>query len=594
MTDRASLITELSGSGLTLTRTIGAVDQLEAMTDSARVVSIGVTSNVSVDLLSTFLRKHVLLAGGRASVDMGSHDDTLTDAARYAEVGAQAMIYLPFFDNLAPGFENQIERLGADELAAREADFRARSALALKAASAVPAVYVGTFHRFTPAVDQGRPDAVEGVVARFNAVLRELADEFANVRLIDTEAIVQALGAGACFDRRFYLRSTAPYTPVFLDELARRVVLASRGFGAYFYKALVLDCDNTLWGGIVGEDLIHGIKLGPHSYPGRAYWQAQQVFLGLESNGVLLCLCSKNNAQDVDEVLSKHPDQLIRDEHIAIKKVNWTDKVSNLRAIAEELNIGLDSLVFLDDSDFECASVRAALPQVRVFQVPAQLPEYGSVLRQLREVFLAGGVSNESRSKTEQYRQRQRGAEDLAQFGSHEEYLASLQLRVELKRNATADVARISELTQKSNQFNLTTLRQTPGEIVERMKASDGCVYSLTVADRFGSAGLTGVVLVTWSSGIARIDGFLMSCRVIGRGVEFSIWPHIVRDAAARGCHALEAEFIATPKNAQVADFFERLGLPLIEEVDGLKRYRASIEEFVPAKADWIQVSYDQ
>lgn len=592
--DRASLLTELGSDGLSLMRTVGAVDQLEALTDASREISIGVSSNVSLDLLSTYLRKHALLAGLRVSVDMGSHDDTLTDAGRYAAAGVQAMIYLPVFDNLAPAFESGLETLAADELAAREQDFRARCTLAFKAAQTVPALYVGTLHRLTPAVDQGRPDAVANALLRFNLVLEDLARDFPNVRLIDTSAIVQSLGAAACFDRRFYLRSTAPYTPAFLDEFARRVMLASRAFGSYFYKALVLDCDNTLWGGIVGEDLLNGIKLDPHSYPGRVYWHAQQTFVALERNGVLLCLCSKNNAPDVDEVLAHHPSQLIRDEHLALKKVNWADKVSNLQAIASELNIGLDSLVFVDDSEFECASVRAALPQVRVLQVPSQLTDYGNVLRQLRELFLAGGVSAESRSKTEQYRQLQRGAEEKAQFGSHEEYLASLQLQVVLKRNSTADVARISELTQKSNQFNLTTLRQTPGEIIDRMNSEDGCVYSLSVTDRFGSAGLTGIVLVDWVGKTARIAGFLMSCRVIGRGVEFSIWPQIARDASERGCQMLEAEFIPTSKNAQVADFYERLGLPLVEEVEGVKRYRAAIEEFVPAKADWIQVSYDQ
>ncbi|MBK6854523.1 MAG: HAD-IIIC family phosphatase [Burkholderiales bacterium] len=594
MSEETNYLLELSTPGLTLSRTIQAVEQLESHGQTHREMAIGVASNVSIDLLSVFLRKHALLAGARVSVDMGSHDDVLTDAGRYVEAGKQAMVYLPFFDNLLPAFEFQIECLPHADILAKEADFRAQCELMFQSTLALPALYVGTFHRHVRAVDVGRPDSVAATLDRFNAVLRELAARHAHVRLIDTEDILRSLGAGSCLDRRFYLRSTAPYSPIFLDEFARRIALASRGFGGYFFKALVLDCDNTLWGGVVGEDLVDGIKLDPHAYPGRVYWQAQLAYAGLERQGVLLCLCSKNNPPDVDEVLERHPNQVLREARITLKKVNWKDKVTNLREIASELNIGLDSLVFVDDSDFECASVRTALPQVRVFQVPKALPDYGRVLREIRELFLAGGVSDESRSKTEQYRQIQQASNEQSRYASHEDYLTSLELKVSLRRDSIADIARISELTQKSNQFNLTTLRQTPGEIQDRMQGDDSCVYSLNVGDRFGPAGLTGVVIVDWRDDVACIAAFLMSCRVIGRGVEFSIWPHIAADALHRGCRILEAAYRPTAKNSQVADFFDRLGIPLVESDDGVKRYRVNLDEFQPSNADWIKVSHGE
>jgi FkbH-like protein len=590
----ATLLAELSAPGATLTRTIDAVERLTPLIEPRSEIAVGVSSNVSVELLGTFLRKHALLAGVRMSIEMGDHDDAPGDAVRFAAAGLQAMVCLPFFDNLLPAFEHQLETLPADAVDLKEADFRARLSLALRAAQALPAIYVGTFHRYGSAVDIGQADAVTLAIDRFNAALRDVAAGFVNVRLIDTAAIVESLGTAASFDRRFYLRNTAPYTPAFLNEFARRIALASRGFGSYFYKALVLDCDNTLWGGVIGEDLLEGIRLDPHSYPGRVYWQAQQAFVALERQGVLLCLCSKNNAQDVDEVLERHAHAVVKREHITLAKVNWADKVSNLRELARELNIGLDSLVFVDDSEFECAGVRAALPEVRVIQVPAALPDYARVIQEVRELFVAGGVSAQSQSKTEQYRQRQQALQEQSQFATHDEYLASLELRVELKRNAFDEIARISELTQKSNQFNLTTLRQTPGEIRGRMESANGCVYSLTVIDKFGSAGLTGVAVLSWADQTARIDAFLMSCRVIGRGVEFSIWPHLAAEAARHGCLTLEAEFKPTAKNAQVADFYDRLGLAPVENVDGAKRYRIAIDQFHPPKADWIKVTHGE
>lgn len=591
MSETADLIALLTAPGTTLTRTISAVNALEKLAPPRRRVSIGISSNVSVDLLSIFLRKHALLCGAAAEVRMGHHDDPLTDVEQFVQAGVEEMVFLPFFDNLLPAFERQLDLLEPEAVAAKEADLRARYRLVFEKARTLRQVYACSFHRFTPAVDTGAADTVSRVLDRFNEMLRSEAEAFPNVRIVDTGAIVQLLGADAAFDTRFYLRSTAPFATPFVNELARRIVAGARGFNSYFYKALVLDCDNTLWGGIIGEDLLEGIKLDPHSYPGRVFWQAQQAFLALERQGVLLCLCSKNNPEDVDEVLDKHPSTVLRREHIAARQVNWTDKISNLQAIARELNIGLDSLVFIDDSDFECNAVRSALPAVRVFQVPKTLSDYPRLLGEIRELFLAGGISAESRSKTAQYRQRQEAAESSAQFETNEQYLASLDLRVQLARNDAASLARISELTLKSNQFNLTTLRQSPAEIRQRIDSNTGTVYSLGVSDRFGNAGLTGVVLASWQCETAKIDAFLMSCRVIGRGVEFCFWPALAEDARRHGCRFIEAEYRPTAKNAQVADFYDRLGLPLVAEDNGTRYYRAALDSFTPPPIDWIKVT---
>jgi len=585
-----ALRAQLSAPGITLTRTLATVNALEKLLADARRVRIGISANVSIDLLAPYLRKHAVLAGAHVEVRMGNHDDALTDIEQFVADGVEHMVLLSFFDNLMPGFEQHIELMSEEEITAKERDLLARWRLVFNTARPLRQLYVCSFHRYGDAVDTGTVDAADATIERLNALLRNEAAAHSNVRMIDTQTIVQRLGAEACFDKRFYLRSTAPYSQPFANELARRIVTAARGFNGWFYKALVLDCDNTLWGGIIGEDLLGGIQLDPHSYPGKVYWRAQQDFLSLERQGVLLCLNSKNNAGDVDEVFEQHPFAVLRHEHIAARKVNWTDKVSNLRAIAEELNIGLDSLIFIDDSDFECEAVRNALPMVRVFQVPKALSEYAGVVQEIRELFLAGGVSVESRSKTAQYRQRQAAIESSVQFATQEEYLASLDLHVEVARDDRANVPRISELTLKSNQFNLTTLRQSPAEIQQRMEGDSGTVYSLTVSDRFGSAGLTGVALISWDAEVARLDAFLMSCRVIGRGVEFCFWPLIVDDAKRRGCLYFEAEYRPTNKNAQVTTFCERLGLEPSIGVDGMKRYRAALDDLKLPPNDWIKV----
>ncbi len=589
---RAAALAQLAKSDSTMMQMTQAVSALEQQ-PQARSVRIGLSSSATVDLLGIYLRKHGLLAGARIELVAGNYDDPLGDIERFLQAGVSQMVLLPFFDNLLPSFEAQLESLSPQAIDAKEAELRLRYRLVFEKARGLDAVYLGSLHRLGSAAEAGGQDAVALVLARFNAALREEAAPFANVRLIDCEDVVRAVGQSAAFDTRFYFRNKAPYTGVFMNELARRIGAAARGFGAHFYKVLVLDCDNTLWGGVLGEDLMSGIKLAPFDYPGNIFWRMQHEFAALERQGVLLCLCTKNNPADIEEALRNHPQMVLRPEQIVASKVNWEDKPSNLRALAAELNLGLESMVFLDDSPFECEAVRQQLPMVRTVQVPATLSDYPRVVRELKELFLAGGIAADSRGKTEQYRQRA-GAEQLkAQFDTQEAYLASLQLTVELSRNARASAARISELSQKSNQFNLTTRRYSVAEMEQMMDGPGHAVYSLVVGDKFGSAGLTGVVVLRYEGPLAHVDNFFMSCRVIGRGVENAIWARIAADALARGCTELHAEFIPSAKNAQVADFYARLGLPLLSEsAEGVRRYAIGAAQFAAPATTWIEITY--
>ncbi len=581
----------LRAPGTTLAKTLAALQALEPALPDAPALHIGVSANVSFDLLGTQLRRQAVLCGTRLQVQTGGHDDPVGDADRFIAAGLQGMVWVSLFDNLLPAFELQLPLLSPAQIDAKEADLRARWRLVFARTAALRHLHVTTLHRLGDGVDGGSPDLVHTVLARFNAALRDEAASHAHVRLIDSEAILRQLGSSACLDMRFYLRHTAPYTSRFAELLAERIAQATRGFHTRFHKALVLDCDNTLWGGVVGEDGPQGIQLDPHSHPGRIYWRAQLVFAALERQGVLLCLSSKNNPADVDEVLSHHPHAVLRPAQITLARVNWDDKVSNLRAIAAALGIGLDSMVFVDDSSFECEAVRQALPEVAVFQVPATLSDYPALLQQVQALFLAGGVSDESKSKTAQYRQRQAATEASAGFATHQDYLASLDQRITLTRDEATSITRISELSQKSNQFNLTTLRQTPADISARMQQADSTVYAVHVADRFGDAGLTGVVLVAWQADTMVVDAFLMSCRVIGRGIEFAIWPTLVADARQRGCTRIAASWRRSAKNAQVEDFYDRLGLPLADTGAGTRHYAALIDSFHPRSIPWITLT---
>ena len=582
----------LNNADSTLTQVMQAVANLEKA-EPGRSLSIGLSSSATIELLGLYLRKHGLLSGTHITIHHGNYDDPIGDVDLFLSAGVEHMVLLPFLDTLMPSLEAQLECLTPELLTAKELEVRNRYRVAFEKAKSFKSIFLGNFHRLGHAADVSGADAVGAALTRFNQVLREEAAAFPNVRMIDTEDVVRTVGHAAAFDARFYFRSKAPYTGTYFNELARRVASATRGFGTHFYKVLVLDCDNTLWGGVIGEDLMGGIKLGPYDYPGNIFWRMQHEFAALERNGILLCLCSKNNPADVDEVFQKHPEMVLKPTQIVVKKVNWNDKPTNLRELAQELNVGLDSMVFLDDSSFECEAVRQQLPMVKTMQVPATLSEYPRVVREIKELFLAGGISADSRGKTEQYRQRADAVALQAQFESQDAYLASLEIKVELSCNATASVARISELSMKSNQFNLTTLRYSEAEVIKLMHSPNSAVYSVFVSDKFGKAGLTGVVFMRYLDSVAQIDNFLMSCRVIGRGVETAIWSQIANNAVRRGCAALRATFIPSAKNVQVADFYARLGLPLTNTTaDGARHYSAALTAFTPPVTPWIELTY--
>ncbi len=589
----AQALATLARSDAAMVDVLQALKWLDASDASFRTLKVGIASNITADLMATYLRRHAYPGGVRLQVAKGSYDDLVGDARAHAAAGADLLILLPFFDNLQPSWENQLGTLLPADRDAAQADYLDKLALALQEAVNVPQVLLFGAHLWNPGVGANSPQ--RAALNAFNAGLAEVAARHAQVKLVETEGLLARFGARHAFDPRFYFRGKAPYSAGFVDQLAMAASAATRRFGSQFHKVLVLDCDNSLWGGIVGEDGLDGVKLDPYGFPGNVFWTVQQQFKALETQGVLLCLNSKNNASDVDEVLSSHPYMLLRDDLIAAKKVNWSDKPNNLRALAAELNLGLDSFVFIDDSAFEVAAVREQLPQVRVFQVPEALHDYPALVRdEVVPLFVAGGVSVENLGKTRQYRALGQAAQERTGFASQEEYLRSLQMVVTLQRNARGQLARMAELMAKSNQFNLTTQRLQAGELAELMARPDATVYSFSVSDRLAEHGLIGVLITeddAMDAGALRVHSFLMSCRVIGRGIEFGVWRSVLTDALARGKQRLTACFRPTARNAQVADFYDRLGLSLFAVTqDGSRSYSAELAAVQLADSPWVEL----
>jgi len=383
-------------------------------------------------------------------------------------------------------------------------------------------------------------------------------------QFLDLDEVQQQVGRNAFFDRRYWYSARFPFSAAAAREFARRVVSLATVLKTPRAKVLVLDADNTLWGGIIGEDGPDGIALGP-DYPGNAFVDFQRRILDFQQRGLILAMCSKNNPADVDQVLENHPHQVLRDSHFAARRVNWLPKADNLQSLAEELNLGLDSFIFVDDSDHECAAVRHRLPMVEVIQVPRRPTDVPTCLDAVARLEVLS-LTAEDLAKTELYAQERRRREFSEHIGQPGEvatgdYLAQLQMRMQVSVNSRAHLVRLSQLSKKTNQFNLTTRRYDEQQMGAFIDSDDWLVADFSLADVFGDSGVVGLAL--WrlvSPERAELDTFLMSCRVIGREAESAFLHWQLRLLAERGVREAVADYLPTAKNELVRDFLPSQG----------------------------------
>jgi FkbH-like protein len=353
-------------------------------------------------------------------------------------------------------------------------------------------------------------------------------------------------------------------------------------------KVLVADLDNTMWGGIIGEDGMTGIKLGPE-YPGAAYQNLQRAMLDLARRGILLAICSKNNPDDVMEALQNHPGMLLKPKDFAAVRINWTDKSQNVREIASELNLGIDALAFIDDNPFEREQLRKALPEVTIIDLPEDPLGYAAAVRDC-PVFERLTLSGEDQQRTSMYAQQRERTQSEQSFQSKEDFFRYLGQEAEVAPVSPATLARVAQLTQKTNQFNLTTRRYTEQQVSE-MAASPGWqVLSIKVRDRFGDHGLVGVAITRDEAEACEIDSFLLSCRVIGRSVETALLSHLAQGAAARGRRQLVGKFLPTKKNAPARDFYAQHGFHPVEQSQDSSVWSLSLQHHTIAIPDWIRL----
>jgi len=443
---------------------------------------------------------------------------------------------------------------------------------------------IDPFGRLSAAVAGGRSRVLQQV----NLQLWDVAQR-ANVAVFDMNEAAAEYGKQRWNDAGMWIAAKQYPAAEALPSLARRLASLVRAACGLTSKCLVLDLDGTLWGGVIGEDGLAGIRLGGDP-EGEAYTAFQRYVQALRRRGIPLAVCSKNNEADALSVFREHPETVLREDDFAVFLANWEPKPDNLRRVASMLNIGIDSLVFLDDNPMERNFIRKELPEVEVPELPDDPALYAEVLHRTY-LFESLTFTEEDQRRADSYRENAQRSQLAAGSANLDDYLAGLGMKLELQAFDELNLPRIVQLINKTNQFNLTTRRATAADAVNWMRDGNCYTQAMRLRDRFGDSGITGILVALHEGDVVRIDNWLMSCRVLGRRIENAMLASVMDFANHVGARAIAGEYVPTAKNEQVKDLYDRLGFARIQDRgDGSVVYELRLDTSARPATQWFEV----
>lgn len=411
-------------------------------------------------------------------------------------------------------------------------------------------------------------------ITRYLEIINQMMIEVKrpNVSIIDLDLLAQNIGKWNWFDDTSYYLTKAGFRIDYIEDVTQifvRQILALKGKTR---KCLVLDLDNTLWGGIVGDDGWDGIQLDPNNAVGEAFRDFQAYILQLKRRGVILSVVSKNDIANAKEPFEKNAHMILHFDDIAAFQANWDDKVTNIRRVANELNIGIDSLVFFDDNPAEREIVKSYLPEVLVIDVPKDPALYKRALDKASP-FDWLQITKEDVFRSNSYIDNRKRTELQMQFVDYDEYLKSIEMVGEVKEPEMSDLQRFTQLLNKSNQFNLRTIRYSESEIGEIYSAKDKKCLCAELTDKFSEYGIISCVILSKNGESCFIESWVMSCRVLKRGVEDMVFKGIIKVAKEWNCTVISGEYVPSEKNSMVRDFYDMLGFTEDSEQGGVRHY---------------------
>jgi FkbH-like protein len=574
----AELANALTGTPASYIKAAGCIDRGEV--GGLQPIRVGVLASYTAQLLAPYLKVEGAARGlamapwfapygqlEQAALDKNSplyahRPEIIVLLTRLEDVAAPLAIR--FLTRTAAEIDEAIDSLKA----------RLESLIAGVRRVSQAAVFIANFpqpsRKSAGLADAGLELSQAAAVSKANTMLAAISQKSANVCIFDFAHLVAAHGWNQWIDPKLLYMGRIPFGVAGQIATARSLARMMRAFVFPPLKCLALDLDNTLWGGILGEDGPGGIALG-EEFPGNVYKGFQRYLLELKDRGILLAISSKNNEQETRELIATHPDMLLRLEDFAAMRINWREKSASLREIASELNIGLDALAFFDDNASERAEVLARLPEVTVIEAPAEPIGFIDAIEE-SGVFDRLKLSAEDRRRSEVYREQRERLKAGERFETQEDFLRGLEMKAIIGDVDALTLQRVAQLLTKTNQFNLTTRRHSPAEIEKMLQTGVG--LWLRLVDRFGDNGITAVAIAVPENGAAwRIDTFLLSCRIISRGAETALLAKLIERIRDRGAAELFGEYAPTPKNEPCADFYPRHGF----EPAGENRWRLDL-----------------
>ncbi len=410
---------------------------------------------------------------------------------------------------------------------------------------------------------------------KLNFALMELASQTKNAFLIDLSTIQNTYGRQVVHDDKLYYIAKMPLSTNILPEVSKQVLDVIKALNGKFKKCAILDLDNTLWGGVIGDDGLKSIQIGELGL-GHAFSEFQMWLKDLKNRGIILAVCSKNNENIAKEPFEKHPDMILKLDDISMFVANWEDKATNIKYIQETINIGMDSIVFIDDNPFERNLVKGMIPDITVPELPEDPALYLSYLKSLN-LFETASYSENDKDRTKQYQAEVGRSTMQSNFENFDDYLKSLEMVATAHPFEEFEFPRISQLTQRSNQFNLRTIRYTEAEIEQIANNDQYLTLSFSLKDKFGDYGLISVVIMEkQDEKTVFLNTWLMSCRVLKRGMEEFIINQVIETARENGFSKVISEYIPTPKNAMVEKMYAKLGFADL----GNGKFEANVDDF--------------
>jgi FkbH-like protein len=566
--------------------------EFEEIYKNDNIYKILLISNIVVNQLTDFIEYSLRVKGVNAHIALGDFDNIAQGVINENDVDA----FIIFWDigNVTPNFFNRINFSTKEEISEIEKKLYLELDLVLKVTKSSKLLILNSFSSVMYDSNVIGSSEMQNLVKRLNKKL-EISVK-SNQLIINIDRIISELGIKNSINIDKFLVNKNLFKLDFFRIYSEKITYPILRTAGKYKKVLVLDCDNTLWGGIIGEDGLSGISLSLDEKPGIYFYAIQAKIKKLKNNGVLLAICSKNNYSEVLNVFTNHPDSILSVDDFVVIKCNWDNKVKNIIDISNEMNVGLDSLVFLDDSKFELELIAHELPEVNCYQVPNAIEDYIDVFSKIEDQFFDGRtLTSEDISKTEMYSAESKRKNLESNFSDIEDYLKFLDLKIRLKRARIDNIDRVSQLTLKTNQFNLTTIRYSVGEIEEILSNSLNEIFAIHVNDKYGDYGLTAVVILkTINKSVVYLDTFLMSCRIIGRNIEYKIFIEVCMHLSKKGHEILRSTYIPTAKNSQTANFYKKAGMNEVNSKNGILDYEIDLRDFeIPSKYNYIKAEYE-